>query len=97
MEYALKLFVASRVPTRASRCNDLPAHRDSMRFTRGPPTCCPPGMYRDAAATTTPRSTSRASSSICSGSSLPSAMVTTVTGDFASSKPNRIALAGPRP
>ncbi len=93
----MKLLVASRVPTRASVCSDLPAVRDSVRFSRGPPTCWPPGMYREAAATTTPRSTSRASSSICIGSSLPSAMVTTVTGDCASSKPYRIALAGPRP
>src|SRR5690606_17597953 len=66
-------------------------------FRRGPPTCWPPGMYREAAATTAPRSTSRVSSSICPGSSQPSAMVTTTTGAAAVSMPNRIALAGPRP
>jgi hypothetical protein len=97
VEYALKLLVASLVPTRARVCRDRPAARDIRPLSRGPPTCCPPGMYRDAAATTTPRSTSRASSSICRGSSLPSAMVTTVTGARAASIPNRIALAGPRP
>jgi hypothetical protein len=52
-------------------------------------------MYRDAAATATPRSTSRTSSSICLASSHPSAMVTTATGAVAASMPNLIALAGP--
>ena len=97
VEYALKLLVASRVPTRANSRSDLPAHLDSVRLSRGPPTCWPPGMYRDAAATATPRSTSRARSSICRGSSLPSAMVTTVTGESAPSKPALIAFAGPGP
>jgi hypothetical protein len=54
-------------------------------------------MYRDAPATTTPRSTSRARSSIWRGSSEPSAIVTTATGARAASMPKRIALAGPRP
>ena len=40
-------------------------------------------MYREAAATTTPRSTNRVSVSIYMGSSQPSAMVTTNTGDDA--------------
>src|SRR5208337_4033044 len=54
-------------------------------------------MYRDAAATATPRSTSRTSSSICLASSHPSAIVTTTTGAVAASMPNLMALAGPRP
>ena len=54
-------------------------------------------MYREAAATATPRSTSRARSSICRGSSQPSAIVTTATGAAAASMPYLIALAGPRP
>jgi len=44
-----------------------------------------------------PRSTSRVSWSICCGSSLPSAMVTTTTGARARSTPKRSADAGPRP
>jgi hypothetical protein len=82
-----------RVPQRPDR----PASFDSIPFRVGPPTCCPPGIYRDAAATATPRSTSRAKSSICRGSSQPSAIVTTATGAAATSMPNLIALAGPRP
>ena len=54
-------------------------------------------MYREAAATATPRSTSRARSSICGGSSQPSAIVTTATGAAAASMPYLIAFAGPRP
>src|ERR1700748_791786 len=54
-------------------------------------------MYREAAATATPRSTSRASSSICRASSQPSAIVTTATGAAAAAMPNPIALAGPGP
>src|SRR6266508_4417786 len=45
--YALKLFVASLVPTRANVCRVRPAQRDMSRLSRGPPTCWPPGMYRD--------------------------------------------------
>ena len=44
------------------------------------------------AATTTPRSTSRTRSSICRGSSQPSAIVTTTVGAAAASMPKRIAL-----
>ena len=54
-------------------------------------------MYRDATATTTPRSTRRASWSICSRSSLPSAIVTTTTSAVAWSTPKRSARAGPCP
>ena len=85
--YALKEFVASRVPMLASRCSDNPATRDSSRLKRGPPICCPPAMYRLPAATTTPRSTSSVSGSIWRGSSLPSAIVTTTVGAEATSNP----------
>jgi hypothetical protein len=54
-------------------------------------------MYRDAAATTTPRSTWCVSWLICCGSSLPSAIVTTMTSALARSSPKRNARAGPRP
>ena len=97
VEYALNEFVASRVPSRANRRSERPAVRDSMPLTSGPPTCCPPAMYRDAAATATPRSTSLARSSICLESSQPSAIVTTATLATAASMPKRIAFAGPGP
>ena len=90
-------FVASRVPMRASSPSDRPAVLDISPFSSGPPTCWPPGMYREAAATATPRSTSRARSSICRGSSQPSAIVTTATGAAAAAMPYLIAFAGPRP
>ena len=90
-------FVASRVPTWASSCSDRPALFDISPFRYGPPTCWPPAAYREAAATATPRSTSRTRSSICRASSQPSAMVTTTTGATAASIPYRIAFAGPRP
>ena len=89
--------MASRVPTRPNMPSDRPAVLDSSDFIIGPPTCWPPAEYRQAAATTTPRSTSRASASIWRGSSLPSAMVTTTTGFLTWSMPYRMALAGPGP
>src|SRR5450759_5183426 len=64
VEYALKLLVASLVPTRASNLREAPAVLDRTPLNIGPPTCCPPDEYLDAAATTTPLSTSRARSSI---------------------------------
>ncbi len=65
--YALKELVASWVPTRANQYSDTPARRENVDFTHGASICRPPGMYRLAAATTTPRSTSRASASTCVG------------------------------
>ncbi len=42
VEYALKLLVASRVPTRASEPSDRPASLESVPLNAGPPTCWPP-------------------------------------------------------
>ena len=39
VEYALKEFVASRVPTRANRCSERPAVLESRVLSAGPPTC----------------------------------------------------------